>query len=171
MIHKLTPLEKAIADYFSRQRNKKEKQFGAMTYSVNTGINAHYVGICGEIAAAQLLGGEIDFSTYARGDNGVDLVIDGVKVDVKTTTYSVDPWLRVETEHWHPETCYVLCSFDQQKDTVELIGRCRGSTIKRIGEVKKLTKNGPTNYILKQSMLPKFKRDSITLTAEIIQRA
>ena len=156
MFHKLTSLEKAIASYFASQRNKKEAQFGAMTYSTNAGIDAHYVGICGEIAAAQVLGGVIDFSTYAKGDNGADLVIGGVSVDVKTTTYTADPWLRVELEHWHPDTCYVLCSFDQQSDTVELIGRCKGSTIKKMGKIKRLTKNGPINYVLARSSLPKF---------------
>lgn len=155
MVHKLTEFEKSIAMFLAGRHNEKEAKYGAMTYDNGSGVNAHYIGICGEIAVAQLLGGKMDFSTYDRGDTGIDLSILGVNVDVKTTTYMKDPWLRVELEHWKSDTCYVLCAFDGE--VVKLVGRCSGRFIKKHGEKKRLTKNGPENYILSGTKLPKFK--------------
>lgn len=160
LTYTVSPVMKQVAMYFATIRNKKEELFGTVPFNPDTkGVLNNYIGICGEIAVAELIGGKIDLKEYEEvGDNGIDLVIDNIPVDVKTTRYILDPWLKVEEKKIEENHCYVLCSFDTKNDVVYLVGRCTGAYLKKNGTRRQLCEHCPVNYVLPSNKIPKFTR-------------
>ena len=156
----------------AQARNKKESKLGAMTYKPENGwggIGPHLIGMLGELAVARYLGLDPDVRIFSRsGAPGADLTArDGKTIQVKTTTYAKDPWLRVETHH---PACnfYVLAVVhvkpgdeknpggpiwirEVRKEDVSaivtLVGWADRATV-LLGKRTKLRENGPENYVL-----------------------
>ena len=136
-------------------RNIKESSFGAMTYGDRlSGVNAHSIGASAEMAVAIYLGTEVDREITPRGDDGIDLQVDGLSVGVKASTYMSNPFLRVEVEHFSEHVDrYVLCAVDiNDHSTVEIIGWASSSDVVT-APTRKFLDRGPLNYVLSESEL------------------
>jgi hypothetical protein len=85
---------------------------------------AHTQGLKGEIAVADYYGLETDLEIRPRGDGGVDFtcwwLLCPVEVDVKTTEYVSNPWLKVKADGHKTADVYILC-VDDGAD-IELVG-------------------------------------------------
>ena len=153
---KLTAPLLQLAELLSGNRNQKEQRFGAMTYGgVRGGQEAHYIGVCAEIAVAHHFDAKLDINTYQqRGDNGPDLIILGRKVEVKTTTYKNDPLLRVEIEHFQADAIYFCCVAE-----LPVIYVCGCATADEVlsGHKRQFVNGGPMNYVLNTQQLRSFK--------------
>ncbi len=144
-----------LAGILAGNRNGKEATFGAMTYGgVHSGRKAHYIGLCAEIAVAHYFNEDVDAETYAKGDNGTDIIVRGHKIAVKSTTYVRDPFLRVEKEHFQDDTLYFCCAV--QLPHVFLCGYAAANEVKN-GDQRQLVGNGPVNYVLAMKDLTPFR--------------
>jgi len=109
--------------------NKKEKRFGAMTYSggkiTRQSLEAHVIGMVAELAVAHYF--DIDRRIFEdHGDDGQDLFLPHYGItQVKSTTYWKDPWLRAEVKHDHEEiqTYMLACVNPHNYNRIELIGQ------------------------------------------------
>lgn len=74
-------------DFVRKVRENKEKHgVRDMMFDLNNtseGINT--IGHLGEVAAAKLLGLEVNRDIYVHGDGGLDLELDGTTIQVKTS--------------------------------------------------------------------------------------
>jgi hypothetical protein len=154
----LTAYNLKLALELAGQRNGKERRYGAMTYGgKQSGLGAHTVGILAEMAVAQHYGVQVDQTIYqTHGDNGIDLqnVAQYGRVGVKCTTYTRQPLLRVEKEHFSQEIdTYVLCCLDEkQPSVVYLVGSASKEHVAQ-APVKRLLQSGPLNYLLSEADL------------------
>jgi hypothetical protein len=154
----LTQTELDHAFNIAKQRNQKEKRFGAMTYeNKRGGLEAHRIGIVAEAAIAKLFNTKLDQKIYElSGDSGVDLVLPNVgECAVKATTYHKKPYLRAEVEHHRDDIgAYIACYVNPKTYDVWFIGWISGEELdnKEI-EQGKLTPNGPLNYIVREHQL------------------
>lgn len=84
----------------------------------------HIRGLKGEIAVAEYYGLETDLELRPTGDNGIDFtcwwLLCPVEVDVKTTEYVSNPWLKVKADGHKTADVYILC-VDDGAD-IELVG-------------------------------------------------
>lgn len=143
----------------ARARNEKEAIYGGMNYAPEkeSGLKPHMVGIVGELAVSRYLGLPYDARIFARsGDDGVDLLSKKLKIQVKSTTYTRDPWLRVEC-HLPPCDIYVLTAvklpaLDKLDAVVTLVGYATHAMV-MMAPQKILRKNGPRNYVLTSGQL------------------
>ena len=68
-------------------RNESYHQIdGGTVYGSNDSLTSHETGIIGEMAVAEAYAADIDTTTYAFGDRGIDLELWETSVDVKSTT-------------------------------------------------------------------------------------
>jgi len=68
-------------------RNESYREInGGTVYGNNDSLTSHETGILGEMAVAKAYATDIDTTTYAFGDGGIDLDLWGMSVDVKSTT-------------------------------------------------------------------------------------
>ncbi len=155
MIITLTNKELYFLKDLAKNRNKKEKKFGACTYGRKQGsCMAHFIGIVGEYAVAKSLNTTVDERIFEdHGDDGIDL--DSGKWGVKTTTYLNDPYLRVEVHHFNEGiNGYVLCAYKPEVNLrrVDIVGWASKDEVKT-SEKAVLRHGGPLNYILKKHQL------------------
>jgi hypothetical protein len=63
------------------------------------GIAEHYCGLCGEASVAELFERPdlVDWSITKHGDPGIDLIINGANIQVKTSRYS-PPYMRFDID-------------------------------------------------------------------------
>lgn len=115
----------------ARKRSNSYREIeGGQLFGDLSCSDAHLVGIVGELAIAELYGGQIDDRCHQRGDDGFDLNFGSHSVDVKTTrTQALDrPDLLVSP---HPEPCadlYFLTHwFDRNR--VRIIGYATRSNV------------------------------------------
>ena len=84
----------------------------------------HIRGLKGEIAVAEYYGLSTDLELRPTGDNGVDFscwwLLCPVAVDVKTTEYTRNPWLKVKADGHKESDVYILTA-DNGAD-IELVG-------------------------------------------------
>jgi len=120
-----------------------------MTYcGKRQSLEAHQIGLVGELATAQWFGVDVDHEIYQHGDNGIDLNLPILgKTAVKSTTYKDNPWLRAEVEHDKPSIQSYLLAYVPDLTEGWLVGFCPRSTVisKR---PRKLVVNGPDNYVV-----------------------
>ena len=70
----------------AQQRNDSYRRIdGGVVFGDRRALENHLVGIVGELAVGKLYNIAIDTATYAYGDDGVDLELAGMELDVKTT--------------------------------------------------------------------------------------
>lgn len=144
------------ASDIAEQRNQKESSFGAMTYGNRLGgLQAHQIGANAESAVASYLGGVMDSQIFDNhGDDGIDLIVDGLKVGVKATTYGNNPYLRVEQHHFNASVDrYVLCYVNKANPKeVEIVGFATSEKVKA-APVKQFVYGGPHNFVLTEQEL------------------
>jgi single-strand DNA-binding protein len=80
--------------------------------------DTHFVGLCGEWCYAVISGQVVDERLLAEGDGGSDFG----PVDVKTTTYWREPWLREFTKTRHPPLYYALVAVDLERRRARYVG-------------------------------------------------
>jgi hypothetical protein len=156
-------LEKKELEYaytLAKARNGKEKRFGAMTYGgVRNGIEAHLLGIVPEIAIAKYFNVSVDSRIFSfHGDDGIDLSSTPLgRIGVKSTSYTEEPYLRVEIEHFNPQIdTYVLCAYTiKMFDHVSVIGWATRDEVKTAKKIR-FIKTGPLNYVLYEPELRRF---------------
>jgi len=99
--------------------------------NLHTGANSfidrektHIRGLKGEIAVADYYGLSTDLELRPSGDNGIDFtcwwLLCPVQVDVKTTEYVQNPWLKVKADGHKESDVYILTA-DNGAD-IELVG-------------------------------------------------
>lgn len=72
----------------SRSGNKLKNNVRSKKYDVKQSEFAlHYHGMMGEWAVSKATGCDLDMTVHARGDDGVDAVVNGWACHIKTTTY------------------------------------------------------------------------------------
>jgi hypothetical protein len=157
----ITSKEGKRAVALAKARNGKESRYGAMTYgNVCKGIEAHILGLFGEIAVTKAMGSPLDERIFEdTGDDGTDTEIPGVgRVGIKLTTYLEDPYLRVEKEHFDETlVAYILCALNKKAPyRVYVIGWATPAMVKA-GYEKQFTENGPVNYVLQEYQLADIK--------------
>lgn len=133
--------DRDLAEHMAKKRNVNESHFGGMVYDQGyewaplSSYGTHYVGALGEIGAARLYDVEPDLVFLDKGgSNPWDLVIDGLKVEVKagrlyqdTTLHQVfrPQHLFITVKKVSTETdAYMRCAVDIDTDTVYLVGWC-----------------------------------------------
>ena len=152
-------LEEAID--IAKQRDLKKEKFGSKSYnnSYRSSEDVHIVGAIGEAAVAHLFGVEIDKTIFHdRGDAGVDNKVETYgNIEVKTTTYWKNPYLRVPAYRPNKDIDhYVLCYVDKRDySNVWVIGIAKREDVVNRPK-RKLCKDGPLNYIFEESELEKI---------------
>lgn len=58
---------------------------GGVLFGGRDSLTSHQIGLLGELAVAQFYNLSIDSDIYRLGDDGTDLVLHGLSIDVKTT--------------------------------------------------------------------------------------
>lgn len=93
----------------------------------------HINGAKGEVAFADYYGLDIDERDLPDGDEGYDFIVEWfaepVRVDIKSTTYHNDPWLKVEPDEVLTADVYVLAAV--HKASVSLVGWTLASAVAR----------------------------------------
>lgn len=153
----LNPHDLSKVMKLAKGRNAKQQRFGAMTYGDRRGgLEAHVIGLLAENAMARLLGCVVDRDIYEfHGDDGIDLQTSRHgKIGVKMTTYLDEPYLRVETEHFHEDIdIYVLCAVNLSSPReVHLIGYATREEVRQAPK-RQFVKGGPLNYVLDEHEL------------------
>jgi|TARA_Y100000310_G_C20650942_1_gene799390 hypothetical protein len=167
-IVKLTDEEIDKVKELARGRDAKKKYFGAGRHwacSSKAGSSeaSHYYGLLGEMAVAKYFDVALDERIFEKhGDEGMDLQITelGGKVDVKTTIdYVDDPFLRVpmghprDVEKLNAADAFVCCCLERKKpNIVQIVGWQTKDKVCQ-AKTKQLMRNGPINFILRESEL------------------
>lgn len=82
----------------------------------------HFVGMAGEMAYALATGREPDFGSGALGDGGRDFVVEGRRVDVKTSLFWEDAYLKVYPSDLRADD-YVLVALDRPNRRAQVLGK------------------------------------------------
>jgi len=133
-------------------------------YSHNYNIDreqTHIRGLKGEIGFAEYYGLETDLSTRVLGDDDDFKIIfndSQLSVDVKTTKYFDDPWLKVRPEYVSKADLFVLAAVSEQ--TVKIIGYATQEDVLETSPTKRTGHR--ENHVLKSEHLrPLPKKDQI----------
>ncbi len=84
----------------------------------------HFIGAKGEIAFARLFGLEVEMIQKPEGDDGVDFILDGRSIDVKTT------------EHQYPK---LIMRKNKIRSDVYVLAHSKGNKVTLMGWIKKNT--------------------------------
>jgi hypothetical protein len=119
-----------LAAVYEHGRERDAARDHSRNYNIER-EQTHIRGLKGELAAARYYGLDPDLQCRPRGDDGTDFVAeyDGERatIDVKTTAYTRDPWLRVRADGHHTADYYLLAAVDGP--AVTLAGWASASTV------------------------------------------
>lgn len=162
-IHITEPLYQ-FAQILSAQRGEKCKRLGDNTYgSVRGGVEAHLIGVIGELAVAHFFNIPVDTNIYAYGDGGIDLKINDKNIAVKTTTYFSSPKLSVEVNKFRDDCCYFGCALKDR--TINLFGWATAEEVAAAEQKRWINKDSaPLNYVLDINEMRQFKADKGYIT-------
>lgn len=106
------------------------------------------------MAVAYHFGTEIDREIYdGRGDDGTDVEIPGYgKVQVKTTTYGQEPWLRVEAHRPHVDAYFLVYVNPACRKETVIIGVAPLALV-LTKKPKRIARFGPMNHVVKPGEL------------------
>jgi len=109
---------------YAEGRRRDEAREWSRNYNIDR-EQTHIRGLKGELAVADYYGLEPDLSDRPTGDAGIDFEawwchLYPVAIDVKTTQYRTDPWLRVRADGHDAADIYVLTAVDGTE--VDLVG-------------------------------------------------
>lgn len=158
--------QKQIVKLFTlaKARNQKARKFGSSGFGRfrrNSGFYIHFIGLIGEFGVSQFLKVPLNEVIYDNhGDEGWDFDVKKFgKVDVKTTTYFKDPYLRIPVKEFdkNPDVkTYFLVAVDEIDFNYEVVGWISRDKVPEF-EQKQLTPTGPLNYIIKREDLSPVK--------------
>ena len=153
------PVEKLNeAIEIAKKRDAKKEKFGSKSYNntYRSSEDVHIVGAVGEAAVAHFFGVDMDKTIFQEhGDAGVDNSVEGCgNIEVKTTTYWKDPYLRVPAYRPNKEIdYYVLCYVDKKDySNVWIVGAAKRDEVVKKTK-RRLYRDGPLNYILEEKEL------------------
>lgn len=101
-----------------RVANERNDQKRAFKSTRQYNKNPHLPGVAGEWAYGLFAGLEPNLELLIQGHPEPDFP----GVEVKTSTYYADPWLRMFTEERLRAPAYVLCALDQPNRKVRVVG-------------------------------------------------
>lgn len=108
---------------YAEGRRRDEARSWSRNYTIDR-EQTHIRGLKGELAVAEYYGLAPDLSERPDGDAGIDFEawwwLYPVAIDVKTTQYRTDPWLRVRADGHDAADVYVLTAVDGTE--VDLVG-------------------------------------------------
>lgn len=138
-------------------RDLKAERFGGMTYgNVAASLNAHVVGAIAEAGACILFDAPFDEETLPAGDGGIDLLLPKFgAAQIKATTYTKDPWLRVPVDKMGDCQTFLLFTVDTVTGVVQAIGWAKRRELEAAPRLR-LVKGGPENYVLMEQELHGF---------------
>ena len=88
----------------------------------HTATSAHYAGVCGELAFAELCGGRVNIEVGAEGSHGyTDVIAGGVRFEIKTVVRGDLALVFNHAPVAGENDCYVLCAY-KGDHTVEFVG-------------------------------------------------
>lgn len=120
----------------AQQRSESYKQIGGgVLFGSQDSLTSHEVGLLGELAVAQLYGLSIDSGVYQRGDDGTDLMLRGMSIDVKTTATDAmkKPELLIRADKSLDADLYVrahVIEYDSSGARVRILGAASKSLVK-----------------------------------------
>lgn len=110
---------------YAEGRRRDEAREWSRNYAIDR-EQTHVRGLKGELAVAEYYGLAPDLSERPAGDAGIDFeawwYLYPVSIDVKTTQYRSDPWLRVRADGHHAADVYVLTAVGDDGTEVDLVG-------------------------------------------------
>ena len=142
----------------AKERDVKKERFGSKSYNntYKSSEDVHIVGAVGEAAVAHFFGVEMDKTIFQEhGDAGVDNSIDGYgNIEVKTTTYWKDPYLRVPAYRPNKDIDYYGLCYVDKNDYSNVWIVCSAKRDEVVKKPKRrLYRDGPLNYILEEKEL------------------
>jgi hypothetical protein len=160
----LSSTELKEAKTLGKRRSKKEARFGRGFFD-RPSVIGHTYGVVSEWGCAKLFGIDFDRRIFDdHGDDGFDLVLPGTySCEVKTTSYTIAPMLRVEVNKINEEIdIYIACCINRYTLQCWFFGWTEQNYVKR-AEKKQLRSDGPLNYILTEREL----RDPLELLIKV----
>ncbi len=107
------------------QRQAVKKQFKVQTQKMDkhhNDLEIDFIGIKGEVAAAKFLGCHVDESATPEGDDGSDLMWQGVRVQMKTAMTLHKPHLIIRHSGYLTSDLYILGITTLEHNAVRLMG-------------------------------------------------
>ena len=150
----MTPVEKAIATYVAKCRDAECRSNKVTDRQVGSQdpVQIEYDGVLSEMAVAKKFNAYPDFTTEIR-KGGYDLLIRGLRADVKSTRY--DNVIMCIHKGKDPDACDIYVSTRINiEDNVEILGyieSAKAITDKNIGDLG----HGPC-YVIHVDKLNKF---------------
>ena len=126
MIYEISGEEFVRVAQIALEHHNNKVKLGAKDLKHNeklTGYELHLIGLLGELAVAKATGGKVQTKLLAGSDGGVDMVIDGEPVQIKTFRYTGrDRWFYVDDmSRFTCQTCY--CCRYHSPCKVEVVGK------------------------------------------------
>ena len=120
-IYKLSEEQRKFAEKIGRKRNDaKDESFRYKSCGYKDPAFAHILGICAEIAYANITNRKLDENIYDIGD---DSDFDGI--EIKTATWKGDDIeLKIKSDEYKRKKplAYILARIDENYTTVEFVG-------------------------------------------------
>jgi len=182
-MHKFTEIILSSTDILkveslAKARDAKKSKFGSGRHGklTDSSEQSHFYGLAGEVAICKYLNIPLDETIYSdHGDEGYDLIIMGMKADVKVATHPAaqfNPWLKVpcgskkDKDKLEKSDIFICCSYDIKR-TVRVWGWVDKATLKNrkpSDPIKnsRTGKPGPVNYIVKKNELENIQKLVLT---------
>ena len=112
-----------IAKSFSVDVNRLKDHYASTNY---LNKDSHYIGKLGECLFANRFNLEVNTQVTVKGDNGFDFLLNGNRIDVKTTPYFRYPELKEHPFNLQSADYYVLVAIDEERCLGRLVGYCSG---------------------------------------------
>jgi hypothetical protein len=139
----LTPQQVDDARELGRKRSESYTREGYGTERGNTLPNVHTCGVLAEMAVAEYYGARLDRTIIDGGDNGSDLIIGDIEVDVKANRRDRNELL--VKEHKADADVFILCNIETEHK-IRLVGYAKHGKV-----IDRLPRYYPTdikNYVL-----------------------
>lgn len=98
-------------------------------------VAVHLKGLCGEKVVSVVSNLPLDEGLYYGGDDGCDFVVNGSRVDVKTSTYLRSPDLKINCDVDHWADLYILVVLDMPRKRARLAGWASQEQVKAAATV------------------------------------
>lgn len=131
----------------ARQRYDQKDGWASARY---WNIDSHFLGLCGELLYGMATNQPINTDLLAHGDGGTDFP---GGVDVKTTRFEFDAYLKhpVGAKHW-PDV-FVLCYVNKEQKRGRILGWTYSDVVWVSGEVQDFG-HGPQYTLHQQHLMP-----------------
>jgi hypothetical protein len=136
----VTPQDLLEAEELGKIRNANKRKLGVQDHLIDKTKDSKDVDVMGalaEVVLARMLGGYVDKTVYPAGDKGWDIVVDGIKIDVKFSFNPDSCLILGDSTTFVPRAdCYALVVGNDVQ--MEAIGFVRTSDLPKLMVVRKL---------------------------------